>query len=121
MKPTLLKSGLLKSFAIASFASLAVVAAGSASARGDKAAGQAKAKQVCAACHGENGDKPLQPDYPILAGQHADYLAAALNAYKAGTRKNAIMGGQAQPLSKKDIEDVAAWYASQKGALHVKR
>ena len=114
-------STLLKSVVIASFASLAVVAAGSAAARGDKAAGQAKAKLGCAACHGENGDKPLQPEYPILAGQYADYLVAALTAYKAGTRKNAIMGGQAQPLSKKDIEDMAAWYSSQKATLHVKR
>ena len=50
-------------------------------ARGAVAAGQAKAKQVCAACHGENGDKPLQPEYPILFGQHADYLAKALKDY----------------------------------------
>ena len=62
--------------------------------RGDAVAGQAKAKQVCVACHGENGDKPLQPDYPLLAGQRADYLAKALSDYKSGARKNAIMGGQ---------------------------
>ena len=90
-------------------------------ARGDVAAGQAKAKQVCAACHGENGDKPLQPEYPILSGQHADYLAKALKDYKSGARKNAIMSGQVQSLSTKDIEDVAAWFASRSGPLRVKR
>lgn len=99
----------------------AVLASSGAWARGDAAAGQAKAKQVCAACHGENGDKPLQPEYPVLAGQHVDYLAKALRDYKSGARKNAIMAGQAQGLSAKDIDDVAAWFASQKGPLHVKR
>lgn len=89
--------------------------------RGNAAAGQAKAKAVCAACHGENGDKPLQPEYPVLAGQHADYLAKALRDYKSGARKNAIMGGQAQALTPQDIQDVAAWFASQKANLHVKR
>ena len=90
-------------------------------ARGDIAAGQAKAKQVCAACHGENGDKPLQPEYPVLSGQHVDYLTKALKDYKSGARKNAIMGAQAQTLSTKDIDDVAAWFASRSGPLHVKK
>jgi cytochrome c553 len=90
-------------------------------ARGDVVAGQAKAKQVCAACHGENGDKPLQPDYPVISGQHVDYLAKSLRDYKSGVRKNAIMSGQAQALSAKDIEDVSAWFASRSGPLHVKR
>ena len=98
-----------------------LLAAGGAWAGGDAAAGQAKAKQVCAACHGENGDKPLQPEYPVLAGQHVDYLAKALRDYKSGARKNAIMGGQAKELSAKDIDNVAAWFSSQKGPLHVKR
>lgn len=106
--------------------SLAVLAAGAlvssgAVARGDAAAGQAKAKQVCAACHGENGDKPLQPEYPVIAGQHADYLAKALRDYKSGARKNAIMNAQAQSLSGKDINDLSAWFASRQGPLHVKR
>jgi cytochrome c553 len=90
-------------------------------ARGNAGAGQAKAKQVCAACHGENGDKPLQPEYPVIAGQHADYIAKALRDYKSGARKNAIMGAQAQPLTRQEIEDVAAWYSAQRGPLHVKR
>ncbi len=87
---------------------------------GDIAAGQAKAKAVCGACHGENGDKPLQPEYPVLAGQHVDYLAKALKDYKSGARKNAIMGGQAQALSAKDIDDVTAWFSSRTGPLYVK-
>ena len=112
-----MKSNMMMALACAS---LAVFSSG-ALARGDMAAGQAKAKQVCAACHGENGDKPLQPEYPILAGQHVDYLTKALKDYKSGARKNAIMGAQAQALSAKDIDDVTAWFSSQSGPLHVKK
>jgi len=86
----------------------------------DPAAGQAKAKQVCGACHGENGDKPLQPDYAILAGQHRDYLVKALGDYKSGARKNAIMGAQAQTLTRKEIQDLAEWFSSRSGPLAIK-
>lgn len=92
----------------------------SAMAIADPAAGQAKAKQVCGACHGENGDKPLQPEYPTLAGQHRDYLVKVLNDYKSGARKNAIMGAQAQTLTRDDIRDVAEWFSSRSGPLAVK-
>lgn len=71
--------------------------------------------QVCASCHGRNGDEPLQNDYPVLAGQHADYLAHALRSYRDGSRQNAIMAGFAVNLSDQDIEDLAAWFASQDG------
>lgn len=89
---------------------------------GDIAAGAAKAKQVCAACHGEDGNGVQQfPDYPKLAGQHADYLLRSLRDYKNGARKNAIMAPMAQPLTVKEMQDLAAYYSSQKGSLHVKR
>jgi len=99
------------------FAALALPVA--AFAKGDAAKGHDKAKQVCGACHGENGDKPLQPEYPVLAGQHQDYLMKALKDYKSGARKNAIMGGQAAPLTDKEIEDVTKWFSEQKTSLHV--
>jgi cytochrome c553 len=75
--------------------------------------------KVCAACHGEDGNKPLQPDYPKLGGQHADYLLHSLKAYKAGTRKNPIMQPMAQPLSTREMEELAAYYAGQHSTLHV--
>jgi len=90
-------------------------------AKGDAAAGAEKAKQVCAACHGADGNSPTAPDFPKLAGQHYDYLVQALKQYKDGRRKNPIMAAQAQPLSKKDIEDVATFFSEQKGNLHVIR
>lgn len=77
----------------------------------DIAAGAAKVKEVCAACHGQDGNS-ANADYPRLAGQHRDYLAKALRDYKSGARKNAIMGGMTAALTKDDIDNVAAYYAS---------
>ncbi len=77
---------------------------------------------ACAACHGERGDKPLAPDYPILAGQHADYLANSLHSYIAGRRENAIMSAQMQALNltDEDIERLAAYFAAQSGLTTLK-
>jgi len=88
---------------------------------GDAARGQKKAAEVCAACHGADGAKPSAPDQPILAGQYYDYLVQALSDYKIGRRENPIMKGFAAQLSKQDIEDVAAWFSSQKTPLHNQR
>jgi cytochrome c553 len=98
---------------------LALVAAGAGAA--DAQRGKAKASEVCAACHGPDGNKPAAPDQPILAGQHYDYLVKALSDYKAGRRNNPIMKGFAAQLSKQDMEDLAAWFASQKSSLHDQR
>jgi cytochrome c553 len=96
-------------------------------AAGNAERGKQKADQVCAACHAVGGDwnKPLQPEYPRLAGQHRDYLVTALDAYKRGDnsqvgRKNAIMAGQATGLSRQEIEDIAAFLSGLSGPLHVK-
>ncbi len=99
----------------------ALFAASSAARAADANAGHEKAKQVCAACHGEAGDKPIQPDYPILAGQHRDYLLKVLRDYKSGLRKNPVMSGMAQPLTREEMQNVAEWFASQPSPLHVKR
>jgi len=87
----------------------------------DRAAGQAKADAVCAACHGKDGNTPIDPSYPKLAGQHPDFLVRALTDYKTGSRKNAVMAGQAQGLSKADIENLADYYASLPGSLSTRR
>ena len=89
--------------------------------RGNAQSGKEKAAQVCAACHGPDGNKPSDPTQPILAGQHYDYLVRALTDYKVGRRTNPIMKGFAAPLSKQDIEDLSAWFASQKSNLHDQR
>jgi len=75
--------------------------------------------QACGACHGENGDKPLAPEYPILAGQQADYIAAALRHYRDGRRNNPIMGAQIQALqlTEQDIVALGDYFSRQKGPL----
>ncbi len=83
---------------------------------GDANAGAAKA-QACFACHGPGGKKPIAPMYPSLAGQYPDYLSHALADYKSGARNNAIMKGFAAALSKKDMEDIAAYFGSQASPL----
>jgi cytochrome c553 len=99
----------------------AAVVAFNVQARGDAQKGKQKASQVCAACHGADGNKPSAPDQPILAGQYYDYLVRALGDYKNGRRTNPIMKGFAGQLSKHDIEDLAAWFSSQKSSLHDQR
>ena len=87
-------------------------------ASGDPEVGRKKSTP-CAACHGANG-VGVSPEFPNLAGQHVDYLEAALRHYKNGKRKNPIMQAQVASLTPKDMMDLAAFFASQKG-LHVKR
>jgi cytochrome c553 len=80
-------------------------------------AGKKKAAEVCQACHGENGDKPLTPETPILAGQVYDYLVHSLEAYKKGTRQNPLMSPMAQPLTEQEIRDLAYFFSKQKGLV----
>jgi cytochrome c553 len=100
---------------------LGALIAYNAQASGDAAKGQKKAAEVCAACHGADGAKPSAPDQPVLAGQYYDYLVRALSDYKIGRRTNPIMKGFAGQLSKQDIQDLAAWFSSQKSPLHNQR
>jgi cytochrome c553 len=72
------------------------------------------AAQTCAACHGADGVGIL-PEYPVLAGQHADYIERALGDYRSGKRQNAIMNGFAAQLTEADIKALAAYFSAQKG------
>jgi len=88
---------------------------------GNAEAGKQRAAQVCVACHGADGNKPSAPDQPVLAGQYPDYIVKALRDYKSGKRKNPIMSGFASGLTLQDMEDLAAWFSTQKSALHDQR
>lgn len=84
---------------------------------GSHAVGTApKAGQTCVACHGNDGIG-IMPEYPNLAGQHADYIEQSLKAYRAGQRKNPVMGGMATPLTDADIEALARYYSGQRPGL----
>jgi len=107
---------------ILALAGATLIAAGSMAQAADISAGKAAfEKHTCASCHGADAKTPVNPAYPILAGQHADYIAHALHAYKRGQsgapataniRKNPIMGAMAVTLTDADINNIAAWISS---------
>jgi len=68
---------------------------------------------MCIACHGLDGNS-FNPEWPSLAGQSADYIAKQLRDFKEGRRKSEQMAPMAMPLSDEDIEDISAFFASQK-------
>lgn len=69
---------------------------------------------TCVACHGQNGIS-LSPTWPTLAGQHEDYLVHALNQYRDGTRKDAVMAPLAAALSDDDVALLSKYYARLDG------
>ncbi|MEQ1807511.1 MAG: c-type cytochrome [Burkholderiaceae bacterium] len=79
-------------------------------------------KGACASCHGDNLSKPIDPTYPKLAGQHADYLFVALKAYQTEKnpqvgRSNPVMMGMARPFTQKELKALSAYIASMPGDL----
>jgi cytochrome c553 len=103
---------------IISAASLVVAAvlaltAGTALAAGDVEAGRIKA-YTCTGCHGIPGYNNVYPTYkvPKIGGQNYEYLTAALKAYRDEERDHPTMELQAKSLSDRDIEDIAAYFAS---------
>jgi len=119
-----------KSIKWASAAGLALAFAAGPVAAEDLAAGQAAFEQfACASCHGADAKSSVLPTYPILAGQHADYLLHSLRAYQRGAtgsttvnaRNNAVMTAMVQQLSDADMRNIAAWLASLPSDLAVRR
>ncbi|MBP6094991.1 MAG: cytochrome c4 [Methyloversatilis sp.] len=100
------------------FASASVLASEEKAApKADPAAGKTVATQICAACHGADGNSTIAVN-PKLAGQHPEYLYKQLSNFrskdgKPAERVNAIMGALASGLSEADMRNVAAYYASQ--------
>ncbi|MEO5658342.1 MAG: c-type cytochrome [Polaromonas sp.] len=83
------------------------------------------AKANCASCHGANFSQPIDPAYPKIAGQHADYLFVALKAYKTDGsnakvgRLHPIMGGMARQYSNAELKSMANYLALVQGELKV--
>lgn len=93
-------------------------AAAQAPAKPDVAKGQGIASQVCAACHAADGNSAAAAN-PKLAGQFYEYLQKQIVNFKAqdgkkAARDNAVMAGMVANLSLADVQNVAAFYASQK-------
>jgi len=100
-----LKTGLALSILLLSIA-------GYAHAGGDAAAGKAKSS-VCVSCHGKAGISAVGT-FPNLAGQKKEYIAKALNDFRGGARKNAMMSSIASGLNDADIANLAEYYSSLK-------
>ena len=81
-------------------------------------------KANCASCHGANFAKPIDPSYPKLAGQHADYLFVALKSYKVENnpkvgRGNAIMAGMVKQYTNAELKALSGYLAAQETNLKV--
>ena len=80
-------------------------------------------KGACISCHGEGFTKPIDPSYPKVAGQHPDYLYAALKSYQRDTEKgyvgrsNGVMAGIAKQFSHKELKQLANYMGSLQGDL----
>lgn len=79
-------------------------------------------KAACVSCHGANFAKPIDPSYPKIAGQHADYLFVALKAYKTENnasvgRSNGVMGAIAKQFSNAELKALSAYVGSLQGDL----
>lgn len=80
------------------------------------------AQANCASCHGANFSKPIDPSYPKLAGQYADYLYVALKAYQTDKnplvgRNNPIMMGMARPYTHAELKLIAGYLSSLPGEI----
>ncbi len=84
--------------------------------------GQLLQKGACVSCHGDNYSKPIDPTYPKIAGQHPDYLYAALRAYRDNShhtwgRGNPIMAGMTKQYSSAELKAMAQYIGSLPGEL----
>lgn len=102
----------MRRLVLAGIVGVSMVTSLGASAAGDAAAGKAKSV-VCAACHGPDGNSS-NPLWPNLAGQKEAYMVKQLKDFKSGARKDPVMAPMAAPLSDRDMENLAAYFASQK-------
>ncbi|SEK11153.1 Cytochrome c553 [Variovorax sp. OK605] len=79
-----------------------------------KAQDGAKKVAMCVGCHGIIGYQASFPEIhkvPMIAGQSATYITAALTAYKGGDRKHPTMRAIADTLTEQDIADLSAYYS----------
>lgn len=95
---------------------VAAIAAPLAHGAGDPDAGEAQSA-TCAACHGQDGATPIDPSYPVLAGQNEKYLLRQLELIQSNDRAIPLMAGQLTGKSAQDLADIAAYYASLPGKV----
>ena len=109
---------LLSSLSLVFVASVTALGAQAQELKGDAKAGEGKIA-MCIGCHGIKGYQSSFPEVykvPMISGQGAKYIAAALHAYQKGERKHPSMRGIAEGLSDQDIVDIAAHYEASGNA-----
>ena len=75
-----------------------------------------KLSETCVACHGVNGAQPIS-NYPILAGQHKDYLYKTMVDYQDGSRYSPVMAPLVSEFTDEDLRNIAAYFASKNSSL----
>jgi cytochrome c553 len=81
--------------------------------KADLAKAQSIVKEVCAACHGIDGNS-ASPANPNLAGQAAEYITLQLTHYQSGVRVNAVMQAMAAALKPEDMKALGVYFSQQK-------
>jgi len=79
-----------------------------------RADAQTTATTICAACHGADGNSPIAPNYPKLAGLQKEYIVKQLNDFISGKRKNDTMTPMAQQIAPEEIQGIAEYFSKQK-------
>jgi cytochrome c553 len=102
--------------ALAAFAAPSFAAEAAAPVKGSPEAGAAKAA-TCLACHGANGNS-VNPEWPVIAGQNANYVAEQITLIRDGKRPNVLMQPMVKDLGNQDIADLAAYFATQTPVGH---
>ena len=73
-----------------------------------------QAGSICAFCHGETGMGEMD-GYPVLAGQHVDYLQKALADYRSGSRSDPTMSAIVKLITPREAHDIAEYFAAYTG------
>jgi cytochrome c553 len=79
---------------------------------------------MCIGCHAIPGYRSSFPEIytvPVIGGQNAEYIVAALQAYKKGERKHPTMRGIAGSLTDQDMADLAVYYSAQTSATTINK
>jgi cytochrome c553 len=108
-----------KTTSLPALLALISAASGNAFAAGDATSGKSKAT-ACGACHGVTGIS-TNDAWPSLAGQKQAYLVTQMKAFRDGTRTDPLMNPLAKPLSDQDIQDLAAYFSTQRPAPAVNK
>ena len=107
-----MKPLLLLAIIVGAWPAAVALAAEEPAAKPDLAKAQTTVNQVCAACHGADGNSPTAVN-PSLAGQPAAYIALQLAHFKSGIRANPVMQGMAATLTPEDMSSLGAYFAQQ--------